>query len=195
MSNLKARVAARSNALGARVQHLSTGLKYQAPGVEGRLSRMVGLTLEAVGCEAPLGSHCRIVSPSGLEVQAEVVGFTEGKLFLMPLEDSQGLTPDSRVIPLRQSHGVEVGGGLLGRVIDGAGRVLDARGPILLDQTVPLTGVQKNPLSRRLIREPFDVGIKAVNALLTLGRGTADGVVCRQWRREEHLAGFDDRAC
>ena len=176
MSNLKARVAARSNALGARVQHLSTGLKYQAPGVEGRLSRMVGLTLEAVGCEAPLGSHCRIVSPSGLEVQAEVVGFTEGKLFLMPLEDSQGLTPDSRVIPLRQSHGVEVGSGLLGRVIDGAGRVLDARGPILLDQTVPLTGVQKNPLSRRLIREPFDVGIKAVNALLTLGRGQRMGL-------------------
>ena len=137
---------------------------------------MVGLTLEAVGCEAPLGSHCRIVSPSGLEVQAEVVGFTEGKLFLMPLEDSQGLTPDSRVIPLRQSHGVEVGGGLLGRVIDGAGRVLDARGPILLDQTVPLTGVQKNPLSRRLIREPFDVGIKAVNALLTLGRGQRMGL-------------------
>jgi len=129
-----------------------------------------------VGCEAPLGSHCRIVSPSGLEVQAEVVGFTEGKLFLMPLEDSQGLTPDSRVIPLRQSHGVEVGGGLLGRVIDGAGRVLDARGPILLDQTVPLTGVQKNPLSRRLIREPFDVGIKAVNALLTLGRGQRMGL-------------------
>jgi len=116
------------------------------------------------------------VSPSGLEVQAEVVGFTEGKLFLMPLEDSQGLTPDSRVIPLRQSHGVEVGGGLLGRVIDGAGRVLDARGPILLDQTVPLTGVQKNPLSRRLIREPFDVGIKAVNALLTLGRGQRMGL-------------------
>jgi len=176
MHDLKARVAARSNALGARVQHLSTSLKYQAPGVEGRLSRMVGLTLEAVGCEAPLGSHCRIVSPSGLEVQAEVVGFTEGKLFLMPLEDSQGLTPDSRVIPLRQSHGVEVGGGLLGRVIDGAGRVLDARGPILLDQTVPLTGVQKNPLSRRLIREPFDVGIKAVNALLTLGRGQRMGL-------------------
>jgi len=116
------------------------------------------------------------VSPSGLEVQAEFVGFTEGKLFLMPLEDSQGLTPDSRVIPLRQSHGVEVGGGLLGRVIDGAGRVLDARGPILLDQTVPLTGVQKNPLSRRLIREPFDVGIKAVNALLTLGRGQRMGL-------------------
>lgn len=176
MTSAAITLSERSERLGKKVQDLGQKLNYQLPQAEGRLSRMVGLTLEAVGCEAPLGSHCRIVSPGGLEVDAEVVGFTEGKLFLMPLGDSQGLTPDSRVIPLPGSQSVAAGKALLGRVIDGAGQALDERGPIRLSHTTPLTGIPKNPLSRQLIRDRFDVGIKAINALMTVGRGQRMGL-------------------
>jgi flagellum-specific ATP synthase len=144
--------------------------------VEGKLTRMVGLTLEAAGCQAPIGARCNVQGPEGNPVEAEVVGFSGEKIYLMPTGDIRGLTPNARVIPTRHVSVAEVGAALLGRVVDGAGRPLDGKGPIHATDSVPLTGRAINPLARRPIREPLDVGVRAINALLTVGRGQRMGL-------------------
>ena len=144
--------------------------------VEGRLTRMVGLTLEAVGCPAAIGGRCVIVNPDDTRIEAEVVGFSGEKLFLMPIGDIQGLVPNARVIPTRRVCEAAVGPGLLGRVLDGAGQPLDGKGPLASVARVPLTGRYINPLSRRPIREPLDVGVRSINALLSVGRGQRMGL-------------------
>jgi flagellum-specific ATP synthase len=144
--------------------------------VEGKLTRMVGLTLEASGCQAPIGARCNVQGPDGNPVEAEVVGFSGEKIYLMPTGDIRGLTPNARVIPTRHVSVAEVGEALLGRVVDGAGRPLDGKGPIRTTDSVPLTGRSINPLARRPIREPLDVGVRAINALLTVGRGQRMGL-------------------
>jgi len=144
--------------------------------VEGKLTRMVGLTLEAAGCQAPIGARCNVQGPNGNPVEAEVVGFSGEKIYLMPTGDIRGLTPNARVIPTRHVSVAEVGEALLGRVVDGAGRPLDGKGPIRTTDSVPLTGRAINPLARRPIREPLDVGVRAINALLTVGRGQRMGL-------------------
>jgi len=144
--------------------------------VEGKLSRMVGSTLEAVGCQAPVGAICRVISPGGVGVEAEVVGFAGGKLFLMPVDSVGGLVQDSRVIPTGRISQALAGEEVLGRVLDGAGRPLDRAGPFAGDTYVPLTGRAINPLARQPIRVPLDVGIRAINGLLTVGRGQRLGL-------------------
>ncbi len=144
--------------------------------VEGRLTRMVGLTLEAVGCQSAIGGRCMINSPQAKPIEADVVGFAGEKLYLMPTGNIQGLTPNARVIP---THGVceaPAGASLLGRVLDGAGRPLDGKGPLYAEAHVPLTGRAINPLNRNPIREPLDVGVRAINALLSVGRGQRMGL-------------------
>jgi flagellum-specific ATP synthase len=145
--------------------------------VEGRLTRMVGLTLEAAGCTAAIGDRCRVLSPGGTQVDAEVVGFSGDKLFLMPTDTPRGLAPNARVVPLGSSGDVPVSWSLLGRVIDGAGKPLDGAGPIHADERLPLQGRPNNPLARESISEPLDVGVRAINALLTVGRGQRIGLV------------------
>jgi len=144
--------------------------------VEGRLTRIVGLTLEAVGCQAPIGGRCLIAAPDGSNVEAEVVGFAGDKLYLMPTSDMRGLVPNARVIPMQQVCAAPVGMGLLGRVLDGAGQPLDGKGPLQVEAHVPLIGRPINPLARSPIREPLDVGIRAINALLSVGRGQRMGL-------------------
>jgi len=144
--------------------------------VEGKLSRMVGLTLEAEGCRASIGSLCQVVTNAGKSIAAEVVGFAGSRLFLMPTGDTYGLEPGCRVIPMGKNSLASVGFGLLGRVLDGAGRPLDGKGPLQTDAQVSLTGVTINPLSRKPIREPLDVGVRAINAILSVGRGQRMGL-------------------
>lgn len=144
--------------------------------VEGRLTRMVGLTLEAVGCQAAIGERCLISTTAGDPIEAEVVGFHDDKLYLMPIGDLRGLGPDARVIPSQRTCRVPVGDALLGRVLDGAGHPLDGKGALLADQRVALTGRSINPLARAPIREPLDVGVGAINALLSVGRGQRMGL-------------------
>jgi flagellum-specific ATP synthase len=144
--------------------------------VEGKLSRMVGLTLEAEGCRAAIGSLCVVESRSGKTIGAEVVGFAGQRLFLMPTGDTHGLEPGCRVIPLGKNSLVKVGFGLLGRVIDGAGNPLDDKGLLETDANVSLAGVATNPLSRKPIREALDVGVRAINAVLSVGRGQRMGL-------------------
>ncbi|MEE2731442.1 MAG: flagellar protein export ATPase FliI [Pseudomonadota bacterium] len=144
--------------------------------VEGRLLRMVGLTLEAVGCKAPVGSHCTIRGHNHADVETEVVGFSDQKMYLMPIEPAAGLQPGSRVIPNHQVSKVPVGPGLLGRVLDGRGKPLDNKGPVQAEAYVNLHREPINPLERKPIDEPLDVGVRAINSLLTVGRGQRMGL-------------------
>ncbi len=144
--------------------------------VEGTLSRMVGLTLEAVGCEAAVGGRCLVDTAEGKQIEAEVVGFSGDKLFLMPTGDIRGMMPGARVIPTHSVSEVAVGDRLLGRVLDGAGRPLDGAGELRCTDRVSLTGEPLNPLMRRPIREPLDVGVRSINALLSVGGGQRIGL-------------------
>ncbi len=144
--------------------------------VEGKLTRMVGLTLEAIGCQAVIGGRCLIQGSDRKSIEAEVVGFAGEKLFLMPIGDMRGLMPNARVIPTGRVCEAIVGEGLLGRVLDGAGKPIDSQGRLRASQRVPLTGRAINPMARRAIREPLDVGVRAINALLTVGRGQRLGL-------------------
>ncbi len=146
------------------------------PVVAGRLTRMVGLTLEAAGCQAALGDRCEIVSSDNNRIEAEVVGFASDRLFLMPTGDVHGLKPNARVLPRPNAGTVNVGPKLLGRVIDGGGEPLDGLGPVETETSVRLTGVPMNPLMRTPVTQPLDVGVRAINGLMTIGRGQRVGL-------------------
>ena len=163
----------------------------------GRLTRVAGLVMEGVGLKVAVGSSCLVELPGGLSVDAEVVGFSGDRIFLMPSTDVYGLTPGARVIPTETSElatpkpratmarkrraedrarQVVVGPELLGRVVDGAGRPLDRLGPIQSENRVPLQSRPFNPLARVPIRDVLDVGVRAINALFTVGRGQRMGL-------------------
>jgi len=144
--------------------------------VEGRLTRMIGLTLEATGCMAAVGDRCEIRTTDGTPVEAEVVGFGAERLYLMPTGDLQGLRSGARVVPRARAGQAAVGRRLLGRIIDGAGRPLDGRGPIEAEAHVRLAGTTTNPLLRMPITQPLDVGVRAINGLLSVGRGQRIGL-------------------
>lgn len=153
-------------------------IPYQAPrpGIEGQITRMIGLTLEAVGLRVALGDSCVVEVSPGVSAEAEVVGFAGDRIYLMPLESVDGLSPGSRVLPRVGASLVPVGEGLLGRVIDGIGRPLDGLGPLLADEMVSLGGETINPLNRHPIETTLDVGVRAINGLLAVGRGQRLGL-------------------
>jgi flagellum-specific ATP synthase len=161
-------------------QQLERGIRrverLPAPPVEGVLTRMIGLTLEAAGCQAAVGDRCDVLGTDGARIEAEVVGFSGDRLYLMPTGDIHGLKPNARVIPRLGAETAAVGPQLLGRVIDGAGTALDDLGPIVCEQRVRLTGTPINPLLRQPIAEPLDVGVRAINSLLSVGRGQRIGL-------------------
>jgi flagellum-specific ATP synthase len=164
--------------------------------VSGRLTRVTGMVLEASGLRLAVGSCCTVLLPNGNSVEAEVVGFSEERLYLMPQNDVYGLTPGALVVPLAPGHGqprpggahhprrraadqakhVPVGAGLLGRVLDSAGRPLDQLGPLACERVVSLHNRPLNPLERAPIREVLDTGVRAINGLLTVGRGQRMGL-------------------
>lgn len=146
------------------------------PVVTGRLTRVVGLTLEAVGCPMSLGDRCVIEISHDKFVEAEVVGFAEQHLYLMPLNPIEGLRPGARVIPISGAGNIPVGMGMLGRVLNGAGEPLDGKGPIDAETQIGMVGPVINPLHRAPIRQPLDVGIRAINAMLTVGIGQRIGL-------------------
>jgi len=145
-------------------------------GACGKLRRVVGLTLEAVGVEAALGERCWVLDEHDRRLEAEVVGFAENSVYLMPTEEIRGLSLNARVMPGGGHLDAPVGRELLGRVVDGAGMPLDGRGPIMTGTRAPLAGAPINPLDRQPIREPLDVGVRAINALFTVGRGQRLGL-------------------
>ncbi len=144
--------------------------------IEGSLRRIVGLAMEAEGCQAALGGRCDVVAADGRRVETEVVGFSGERLFLMPVGDMRGVVPNARVIPVSESPEVIVGDELLGRVLDGRGHPLDGGKPLTHGQSVPLMGKPINPLQRQAIRSQMDVGVRSINSLLSIGRGQRMGL-------------------
>ncbi len=154
---------------------LDTQVKPDLPMAAGHLVRVVGLTLEAVGCRAAVGSLCRVEAAGGT-LDAEVIGFSGEKLFLMPSEQMTGVIPGARVVPLGSVSQVPLGPQLLGRVIDGIGTPLDGLGDIITPPNLHYIPKRLNPLARRKISEHLDVGVKAINGLITVGKGQRMGL-------------------
>jgi flagellum-specific ATP synthase len=145
--------------------------------MEGRVVKVVGLVIEGDGPAASIGQLCHI-HPHRDEppIEAEVVGFREGRVLLMPVGAMRGLTPGNKIVSLGEKPAVRVGPGLLGRVIDGQGHPIDQQGPLDAETMYPLQVGPGNPLDRARITEPLDVGVRAINALLTIGQGQRIGV-------------------
>ena len=164
--------------------------------VSGRLTRVAGLVMEATGLRLAVGSECTVLLPNGNTVDAEVVGFSGDKLFLMPANEVYGLVPGAKVVPVEtvqprpsskstqsprrrasdRGKYIPVGNGLLGRVLDGTGRPLDRLGSVVSERSASLQNRPFNPLERPPITQPLDVGVRSINALLTVGRGQRMGL-------------------
>ena len=143
--------------------------------VEGKLVRMIGLTLEAVGINVPVGTRCNIITSDGHKEKAEVVGFSGSSVYLMPAGEIHGLSPGATVVPTTETATFKISDALLGRVIDGEGEPLDGLGAIDGKQT-SIVSRPINPLLRHPIEEPLDVGVRSINALFTVGRGQRMGL-------------------
>lgn len=144
--------------------------------LEGRLTRVVGLTLEAVGCHESIGARVVVSIENSEPVEAEVVGFEGDKSFLMCVGSLHGIAPGARIIPTHKSASIPVSKALLGRVINGAGVPLDGKGPIHATEHYSLHSQPFNPLLRSPIEAPLDVGVRSINALLTIGKGQRMGL-------------------
>jgi len=159
--------------------------------VKGRVRRTVGYSLEVTGCEQGVGSEC-LIEVDGGTVPAEVVGFADGTSFLMPFADVTGLHPGAAVRPQRERRGPAIEG-LLGRVVDGLGRPLDGRP---LDDT-PIAATDRlsrfNPLARVPVAKTLDVGVRAINGLLTVGVGQRLGVFAGSGVGKSMLLGMMSR--
>ncbi len=166
--------------------------QIQAMSVSGRVTKVTGLVMEAVGLKLPVGSACTIHLQNDLKIDAEVVGFDGDRLFLMPHSSLDGVIPGAPVFPAElvnnhiashplrrpsdRTRHLPVGNELLGRVLDGNGRPLDSLGPLLATESAPLGARIYNPLSRAPIKETLDVGIRAINSMLSVGRGQRLGL-------------------
>jgi flagellum-specific ATP synthase len=143
----------------------------------GKIAEIVGLLVEGQGPPASIGEVCDIYPHDGVKpIHAEVVGFRKGKVLLMPLEASRGMSPGCRIISLGKRAKSGVGKGYLGRVIDGLGQPIDNKGPISWTEHYPLYADSINPLQRRRIKEPVDLGVRVINGLFSCGRGQRMGV-------------------
>ena len=169
-------VETRRNFLQRKLARYSEFAKPPVLPVQGRLVQMTGLTLVASGCQAPVGSRCKVIVSEANEIEAEVVGFANGNLYLMPIGRVRGLNPGAKVIPLRHYPEVGVGAELLGRVINGNGEPIDGLGAVSYEQHVSMLGPPINPFARVPIRQPLDVGVRVINSLLSIGRGQRMGL-------------------
>ena len=168
-------MSVQSMTLSERLQRYEKNIKAPKTAVAGILTRVVGLTLEAKGLRAPVGSQCKIETINGF-VDAEVVGFNDQTLYLMPNDHISGVLPGARVTPKLNETGLPVGMSLLGRVVDGLGRPLDGLGAINAEHHLKFAQSPINPLARRPISQPMDVGVRAINSVITVGQGQRMGL-------------------
>jgi flagellum-specific ATP synthase len=145
--------------------------------VNGRVIQAVGLVIEGYARVAGLGEICRITGSAGRpDVPAEAVGFREGRVLLMPLADIQSVGPESQIIPTGRPLEVAVGRGLLGRVLDGLGRPQDGLGPLRWEARVPVHQTPPDALRRQRIKQVLSTGVRAIDGLLTCGKGQRVGI-------------------
>jgi len=142
----------------------------------GKVERIVGLTIESVGPAVRYGDLCRIKTGESQYLYAEVVGFNRNRVILMPIGEMKGVVPGAEVYAVGTSLTVPVGKELLGRVLSGVGKPLDSRGEIYSAVRYPVEGREINPLNRTVIEEPLSVGIRAIDGLITVGRGQRIGI-------------------
>ncbi len=158
-----------------RLKQVSIPTKEVLPPLCGRLSRVVGLTLECTGIKVPIGTRCRIETGSG-PMFAEAVGFSGKTTYLMPAEEISGVENGDLVVPLGDRDEIPYSDALLGRVLDGAGHPIDGLGPLIRKGSTRRVLRRVNPMNRRPIREPMDVGVRCINALFTVGQGQRMGL-------------------
>lgn len=143
----------------------------------GRLVSLDGGMLEVTGFNRPIGTGARIIAADGSCARAELIGFRGNRAILVPLDEGAPLNAGARVEPDAAANMVQVGEGLIGRVIDAMGQPLDRKGPIVAQGVWPINGVRGNVLDRGRVTEAFDLGVRAVNALLTAGRGQRIAII------------------
>ena len=145
---------------------------------QGKITQVVGQVIEAFNPGTSVGNLCTIFNPdTGQSVMGEVVGFQGEKMLLMALGQMPDIGPRCRIIPEDRSPTVKVGDELMGRVLDGLGRAIDQKGEVVCPYEMPLYADAINPLHRRRITEPLDVGVRSINGLLTCGKGQRVGVM------------------
>ena len=150
--------------------------------------------MEAVGLNLPVGTVCQVGAANGAKVEAEVIGFRNGRTLLMNLGGPAALLPQSSVRPIGPPGEAEVGSALLGRVVDGAGKPIDGLGPIRGAKHWPLAGKIQGPLDRGRVLQPMDVGVRAINGLLTIGQGQRVGIMAGSGVGKSVLLGMIVRA-
>lgn len=145
---------------------------------KGRISKVVGLTVEGQGPRVSIGELCRIIIGRNPEryVLAEVVGFKDDRTILMPLDDLTGARPGAEIVATKRRMTVAVGEGLVGRILNGLGEPIDEKGPLKAEKRYPVMNAPPRPLQRRRITEVMPVGVKAIDGLVTLGRGQRLGI-------------------
>ncbi len=163
------------------------------PKVSGRLASFDGLLMEAVGLTLPVGTVCQ-VGEGAASVEAEVIGFRNGRTLMMNLGGAAALLPRAPVKPIGAPGEAEVGAAMLGRVVDGAGKPIDGLGPIRGAGRWPLAGKLQSPLDRGRVLEPLDVGVRAINGLLTIGQGQRVGIMAGSGVGKSVLLGMIVRA-
>ena len=144
--------------------------------VSGRIENVVGLTIEATGLHCEIGEVCEVRANGSGSVLSEVIGFRSKHTLLMPLGQMQGIQPGSPVYPKGTCFQVPVGEQLLGRVLNGLGEPIDGKGPLGLVDHIPTYNNVPHPLQRQKISEPLTTGIKAIDGLLTCGKGQRIGI-------------------
>lgn len=176
------------------LESLGTADFAPQPKISGRLASFDGLLMEAVGLNLPVGTVCQVGAAGGAKVEAEVIGFRNGRTLLMNLGGPAALLPQSPVRPVGAPGAAEVGAALLGRVVDGAGKPIDGLGPIRGAQHWPLAGKLQGPLDRGRVLQPMDVGVRAINGLLTIGQGQRVGIMAGSGVGKSVLLGMMVRA-
>ncbi|MBI3090213.1 MAG: FliI/YscN family ATPase [Candidatus Tectomicrobia bacterium] len=153
-------------------RYLGAARRAQPLKVQGRVTQVLGLVIEGLGPASSVGGACVILPQHGAAgVPAEVVGFRDQRILLMPLGELRGIGPGSTILSRNSVATTPVGPKLLGRVLNGLGEPIDGRGPLEAETAYPLYAEPLNPMTRRRLREPLDVGVKAINGLLTIGKG------------------------
>ena len=145
--------------------------------VAGRLVRVTGILLECVGCRLAVGQLCQVEDGEGALIEAQVVGFDRDVTFLMPFKQPAGLMAGARVYPMDKQSGVLIGDQWLGRVVNGLGEPIDDKGKLTGDTVLPQQLPQVHPLKRQPVEAPLDVGVRAINGLLTIGKGQRVGLM------------------
>ena len=162
----------------SQINNLSSDFIISSSERLGRVTRVVGMTIEASGISAEIGAQCAIqVDGKSSEIEAEVIGFDEQKIVLMPIHFLEGIKAGSIVRLVQSESTCSVGEAMLGRVVDGSGEPIDGKGDINYELQTPLESHAVNPMDRGAITEVLDTGVKSINGCLTFGKGQRMGLI------------------